>query len=85
MIHRNTRMGTKRLKGREQGPKVCEFCGRIIKPGTGGSARIPTVISHLPEQDVLLHSACLNPYIAWVEEHRPPLTHIFPAPGSKSK
>nr|DAN91471.1 MAG TPA: 30S ribosomal protein S27 [Caudoviricetes sp.] len=78
-------MNAKRSKCSEQGSSLCEFCQRVIKPGTGGRARIPTVISNLPERDVLLHSACLNSYIEWVEKHRPPLTHIFPAPESKSR
>lgn len=78
-------MSTKRSKNSGGEQRICEFCQRIIKPGTGGRARIPTVISNLPERDILLHSACLNPYIDWVEKHRPPLTHIFPAPGSKSR
>lgn len=85
VIHQEENMSAKRSKCSEQGSSICEFCKLVIKPGTGGCARIPTVISNLPERDVPLHSACLNPYINWIEKHRPPLTHIFPAPESKSR
>lgn len=54
---------------------VCALCYKPVHKGAdGGEAVIPTSVSGLPQRNVFLHNACLNPFIEATEAARRPIT-----------